>query len=437
MDSTIEIIYKLLVAPWNIFVIVMVLVVPILILIFGRRNEALINSIPGFCTSVGIMTTFAVLYGVLSNKEITTTEPRYLIDQLSNKFSASLIGIFFSILYNFIIKIFKPYEFSYEPWKEVDPQRVVYDMYLVQIKQLEIANESLSKQNSINEELTKGISSLNSSISFLSSSISEIKRDFHDNINSLSDSLKTNLEENLTRVGRESHVNLQNSLEDMHSQFSVQAIKNLNAYQEEMGGRLDAVNFIFENLTSNLNEAIIQVRKQNENAMVSSQENSLRIAEGFQGATEQLNRELIDQAKIMREMFTRLSDSFQNLDQRISEAGSNLIQRNIGQMELGILRVQEIEARHLTLLENITRAFGDSVEKYGDVSLLHSDVLKKIAEQSQSMGDLNNSNTQLIVALNSNLEFINRIREEVAALFNTVDYLQSIRKSIHNNNAAT
>jgi len=122
------------------------------------------------------------------------------------------------------------------------------------------------------------------------------------------------------------------------------------------------------------------------------------------------------------------------LDEKIASAGDELLQKSLTRLEKGLKRIEEIEGRHLTLLESVTNAFGTSVDQYGTMSLNQANILQEMDLQGKTMQALNASNTKLIEALNNNVDLIETIRAEVASLFNTVDSLQALRQQLDNSN---
>ena len=94
-------------------------------------NISLINSIPTFCTSVGVFFSFFALFWVLGVQRVKGYELDVIIRQLSSKFLFSIIGVLSSILWNWQIKKKQGEEelkLSQNNWKQKDPQELLYDL---------------------------------------------------------------------------------------------------------------------------------------------------------------------------------------------------------------------------------------------------------------------------------------------------------------------
>jgi len=434
MDVIIDFLkYTLGESYWNWVVVILCLVIPISILIWGRKNEPLINSIPGFCTSVGIMTTFLVLYWTLSHLD-KDSNIEFVIKELSNKFSASLIGIFFSISYNLYIKIKKPYKYSKEPWKSEDPQKILFEMHAMQRENINNIEVIAKTHQSFKETVQFGLDNAITNINLLSNEVQSIKNDFKENIVDISTGLKRFLEESLTNVGKDSHASLEKTMHKMHEEFSAGAKVQMETYKTEMSTGFADMKTIFDNLGTAVTSLASQILEQNQNTLEDSNKNSKVIQEGFKTSTDELNKKLMEQADKMRDLFENMSKSFMQLDEKLASAGDELLQKSLTRLEKGLKRIEEIEGRHLTLLESVTNAFGTSVDQYGTMSLNQANILQEMDLQGKTMQALNASNTKLIEALNNNVDLIETIRAEVASLFNTVDSLQALRQQLDNSN---
>lgn len=85
--------------------IILTVVLPIL---FLTKSPRLVNNIPTFCTGVGVLFTFAVLYYTLTDKNLQIDEigqVKDLVNDLAKAFSTSLIGIASSLVFSFFTKL--------------------------------------------------------------------------------------------------------------------------------------------------------------------------------------------------------------------------------------------------------------------------------------------------------------------------------------------
>ncbi|WP_020534893.1 hypothetical protein [Lewinella cohaerens] len=83
-----------------------ILLVGILVLIFSKSRRIL-NSLPGFSTSIGVLGTFLVLYFYLSSEDLNLEKIKdvnALVQNLAAAFSTSIIGIIGSVIFSFLVK---------------------------------------------------------------------------------------------------------------------------------------------------------------------------------------------------------------------------------------------------------------------------------------------------------------------------------------------
>lgn len=113
------------------FLSFVLLIVP---LSFQRsKNKKLISYIPTFCTSIGVLCSFGLLWYALGYQELQSDKLTETIKLLSSKFLFSIIGIFFSIAWTIYLKINEEREDAIEKennyWRKDDPQKLLWMLW--------------------------------------------------------------------------------------------------------------------------------------------------------------------------------------------------------------------------------------------------------------------------------------------------------------------
>lgn len=417
---------------YNLFVFIFCLLAT-LFGIFFRGNKALVNYLPAFCSSIGILTTFFILYKSL-NSINAETDVNILIRELSNKFSASLIGILFSIVNSLSARwpLFK--SSTLQPWEIIDSKKVLYEIWAehqLTNKYLENISIHLNREA---DYLRCSLDDLNISNLKLIDAQARLENFLNSSAASFSDKLASFVNNSLIRLTEDSNKIMTQLIDENGKHFTTAVVDSMEKQRENANEALSQLQSTFGDLNKAVSELSNEMKLKLADNIQHSSEQTEVIISGFSDAREGLMKTYEEQAAKLEPVFLEFGQSLNNFNSQIQKTSESIAETGADRIEKILLRFQEVEHRHLTALETVTGSFASSVEQYEMVVEDHQKILRGMTEQNQAIIQLDLTNNELIKALNSNVELIQKMNQEIAALFNTVDYLQDLKHKISKNN---
>jgi hypothetical protein len=422
-----ETIGKMFEHSYNWFVLSVCIAIGVILKI--KKNKAIINYLPAFCSSIGILTTFFILYKSLNN--ITSeTDVNSVIRELSNKFSASLIGVFFSIVYSILIRS-RFYEASnLQPWEELDSKKVLYELWEVH----QLTNKYLDQfMHQLNREAAYfrfGLDYLNISILKLIDAQEKLETFLNSSAASLSDSLSKFVNSSLIKLTEDSNRIMTQLIDENGKHFTSAVVDSIEKQRENANEALLQLQSTFQDLGNAITELSTEMKQKLAENIDHSSEQTEAITSGFNEARNGLMKTYEEQATKLEPVFSEFSQSLQNFNSQILGTGELMAKNGAERIEQILLQFQEVEHRHLTALETVTNRFSHAVEQYESVVEDHQKILSGMTEQNHAIIQLDHTNNELVRALKANVELIQRMNEEIASLFNTVGYLQDLKHAI-------
>jgi hypothetical protein len=378
------------------------------------------------------MTTFAVLYTSLNNVD-TTTKVDVVIRELSNKFSASLIGIFFSIFYSIKIKFRQHLENSREVWKSEDPRKFLYELYIQQQntnKEIQGIKTHLGKEA---EFMRFGMDSLVRVNNNIHGNMKSLEDYFSRNISSLAESLESYLKISLDKINQDSSTLLIKLIEENSKNFTEKVNETMELHRKNAEDSLIQMRGVFEELNRTIQGLTIEIKARFEEIVKQSEEQTNIIKVDFSNSKDELVTTYKSQADKLELVFSDLGEALREFNDRIIQTGDTMANNGSDRITEILDRFKDIELRHLTFLETVTSSFSSAVDKYELLIKDQSALLEGMTEQNGIIVKINETNQELVEALQSNVDLVKKINDEIAVLFSVVDYLQSAKHSIDNN----
>lgn len=413
---------------FNFAALIILIAFPVFGLIFKSTNESLINYIPGFCTSIGIAITFMVLYFTLS-KGTELKSVNELIMQLSVKFSASLIGIYYSIIYSIYIKLFKPFIQLENEWQQKSPEEVLYELTKLTIQNNKILDGVKNKFDLFGTEVLVSIFEIRKHLDTISNEFSQINENFKNSLDEITNELKTHLGDSLVKVGIDSHQVLGSKILEIQESFSGIINQKMDIFHAQSEENVNTTKDIFEKLKDAVVEMTLDLKTQQELQVNDSKNNIEAINKSFESTTSSINLHLSEQSEQLRDKFEKASEGLSNLDKNLILAGEEIFKKGMVHMEKSMEQLDrsfdnmsELQNRHLTFLDTITRLFAESSEKYASLSIKHEEVLDILNLETTKMVDLTNSSNELVHSISTKIEHINNL---FTVMVNAVNQLQN------------
>jgi uncharacterized membrane protein len=364
-------------------------IVSVLVWLFFKNDRRLLNTMPNVSISVGLFFTFLVLYRHLSQFEVETgTEPLVeLIRKMSAAFSTSILGLFSSIVLNFLIKMYISYsdreKVKDAEYLQVSPQKLLYEIHL---SGKQLAASSLI----VNEQLPR----INERLSGIDIKMNDLSSEVSGEIRTFLIEVRENIEAILKSIAEDSTRGTRELITQINADFlstTLQLIKDnqellrnyLAELLQELKGSLDNFSESYKDELSTLYRATAEMK------------------EGLRASRDDFHTET---KRIMNEHLEHLESTFKGLD-----------------------TLQKASAMNL---EETTRAFSDSVEQYRELS---SEQQKMLAEVRKEFNNLEVVVKRIDVMLSQEdlfLESVQKMQNRIADIGNTIIQLQALNESL-------
>ncbi len=441
------------------------------------NNSSLISFIPTFCTSLGVLFSFFLLFVTLGLQDIDMTDLRHLVKELSSKFLYSLIGVGFSIGWNWKIKK-KQGESELELaennyWKREDPQKLLWQLlqsnlgierkfedyvlsqnnnYLEQLKatngnNIEIIDQ-LKALNSQSLNIKKTIevnaesqSEMGTSQQDTLDSISDFMQSAGDSLKGLLDDLKNQLENNIKAMGSDAaekaaelHRVFEGFLKDQASQMEERMANDmkdvhekihpaLNSISEatnnstnELKGTLNSINTVLENMQINLTR---QINEQVQTAEINVENRTRKFEEITTSKANELSTE-----------FDKIHSVLQDLNSGLQKSIDGILKEKEEQIRKTFDHLEELRGRSETFLTQTTEKFASSVEIYSNVQQNNEEIIKRLETQIKSIDSLQATSEKNIDHWNSKVDKMEEVKNRVADIANTIGQLENINQKL-------
>lgn len=470
-----------------IYLILILALIPPIPLIVGYKK--LINYIPTFCTSVGILFSFWLLYSTL--REIKTDELSKIVEQLSSKFLYSIIGIAFSIVWTIIIKILEEKQDNAESrsniWKQKDPQEILWLLWQTGLgieRKFEVYAQSQNDNHSeIKKVLTSGSNELRDQLKVLNYNSNDIRDQLHilnsnaisikkaieessetqskkateqqetlDNISdfmqsaggslkSLLDDLKNQLENNIKAMGSDAakkaaelHRIFEDFLKDRASQMEEKMAKDIKEVHEKIHPALNSISEVTNNSANELKEALNGI-----NSVLGDMQISLarQINEQVQTAennvensTKKFEEITISKANELSTEFDKIHNVLQDLNSGLQKSIDGILKEKEEQIRKTFDHLEDLRLRSANILTQTTEKFAESVAKYGDIQHNNEEIIKRLETQIISIDGLQKTSEKQIVHWESRVDEMKDVKNRVADIANTIEQLEALNQKL-------
>lgn len=442
---------------WNLLTLGICLVIPAVVLWRLGRYERLVNYIPAFCTSVGIFMTFAILYDTLGTKvsdmDLSGQDIiKNIIGELSNKFSCSLIGIFFSIFWSGWIRTkdgFSEKKLSADTeWKKKDPQELLWELGKFQLHTIEVSERAIDMNNENARNISNAIENSRSHLSRRLEYLTEGQEHMNARIENISGILQNSiqnvladfqklLQQLIEKLGSQTLDIFGKNIEEVHKSLKDLTDELLKKHQTSLDSGIKEVTESIVALKPLLEKLTVNFENQTQEIKDSSKRNNEIIQEEFKASTEGLLLKFNTIAEGLNTTFTKINETFEQLGQDVQDSSQAILNDNLEKIQLVFDSLEEKQLRTKSFLEETTQRFSQAVEAFEDAQNSNEGVLQKVEEQMNSLAELQEVAQDQLSVWEDQLEEIKRLREEVNDIANTVGQLQLLRAELAKLNGRT
>jgi ABC-type transporter Mla subunit MlaD len=412
------------------------------------NNTSLINFIPTFCTSLGVFFSFALLFIRLGLQDIDMTDLKLVIKELSSKFVYSLIGVGFSIYWNWKIrkeqgeaelKLLKQ-----NTWKQKDPQEL---LWLVLQTNLDYANKfqdySLS-QNKNHAELlrvfTDNVHQMRDQLKVLNAHAININKTVEEGKEVQSKNISNQQEtlDNIHDFMQSAGDSLKNLLDDLKNQLE----NNIQAMGSDAAKKAAELHRVFEEflknraleMEDNMTQSVRGVHERIQPALSSISEAANENANKLKTIFESINT-VLDGLKSslthqVSEQFNTSENNLRALNDGLQQSLDRILSEKEEQITKTFDHLEELRGRSQTVLEQITQNFAASVNQYAEIQQNNDDVIQRIESQIKSIDVLEETSQKQIDHWNSRTNDMIELKNRVADIATTIEQLDSLNQKL-------
>lgn len=422
-------------AYWNLIAIGAILIYSLIFL--RSKKPKILNTIPGFCTGIGVLFTFIVLYvEIQGNPEKFLGDNsllQNLVIDLTAAFSTSIIGIFFSLVLSPIVKnkIDRLEKKELGNSAKLHPQILMQEMIIAFNKNndllqklsegisekfketldqntrihqtlIDTQTESIGFHNTSTANQSNIIESVNGLIATINSEIGQIFTELANKLETATGELSTNTiaqaTEDAQRVSEEFLKTAKDVLEKSGSEITAATEANQAKLQD-----------IFDKMEI-LGKAInAQIQATDQKAEKSVE----AINEGIDRSVDKMTGHFKGEAEKLAASFGQINQTIQSFNDTLQAATKEVIDDNLELLNESFEKIKEYNETSQTKLKEATEKFADAVNEYEKAKGENGTIAKDISAQLQE-------NIQLRLAMESLLERWKKLTDDVVSIQNRV-----------------
>lgn len=375
----------------------------------------MLNSIPPFCTGVGVFLTFLVLYFELG--QITAeSDINKIVGNLSGAFSSSLVGILAGLLTAPIVK-YRISTLEEKQYLRDKPQSVINAIN-------QHPHELLFEQNNLTQQIIAATNRQNQTLASLIEAASGISDDLNKKIGKTLENIQQSTSEELVEIGKLSITTAQEQVKTINEVFTDSAktilkqnLRHFNSiskdFKEELAETKEELASIRNEINGNLlsvkndfsvnSAAIANEMQKNIEAQVNEKNSVLKaLSESEEKTKEHLQNistavdekvenfnQVAERIKSETENSTKvIQDYLNNLNATVAEQTEDIFNKNIIHLENAFSKLKSYQASAHSNLEQTTGQFADAVNKYQKSTDNNAEILKLIRQEAANTKNL-------------------------------------------------
>ena len=419
---------------WNQAAIIIIVLYASLFLSFSK-NTRIISTIPSFCTGIGVLLTFVVLYSKLGpggvdlrlNAE-TSIDLGILIRELTAAFSTSIVGVSFSLLLNPFVKmkIRKLEKASFQKGRSK-----------------EVIEAISSHPHELLFNLKSGLDQLKVEISSLQETDGKRKNlvDIYSAVHSLSENATTKIENLFNKLDIELHKKI-DALSSIAVKDAKQKVENINeAFTKQttklLQGNLESISQLItdhKNSVSNTAKELSQIKENLKSDIASSNDefkDSLKTVSGeFQKSVNDMANKYKSEVAQLQGIYDNVYSTLTQMDQNIQNESQKILTNHLSKLEKAFKKIEDYQLTAQGKLDMATKKFADAVNQYQEYYNNNIEVGKKIKKQTKAITELQKENVLLLKRWDEIVKSIQSLEEHISGINNTIIQFNEIKDHI-------
>lgn len=397
----------------NLWVMSICILVPLTILIFCWKNLnlPLVQAIPGLCTGVGIVFTFGIIYhalgineGLFQNNEIASL--KQVVKSLSYKFSCSLIGVVFSILWSLVIKSIISFRESQanlkKEWLQRKPEEILWSLEQNTIKTFGAQERILAVVETFDEKA---------------------RQDLRSTLNDL----KTALTNSMASLGKDALESAMVHIVKANTAFMEKAEVLLDNNQKAFGEVLTTSSETLEQTLEKLKEIGDSLQAEIAVTRKGAQEGAETVAKGFESGAGTIKAGFEEVAESVGQKFDHLLLQLANLDQQLQQQTQQILENNLEKVEKAFGRLEEIQSNSINRLEASAEQFNKSIHSFEQLQDHQHGVLGRVQAQIDLLKQLQENAEAQLNEWDDQVDKMVEVRNRVADIAIAITELQDIK----------
>jgi predicted transcriptional regulator/uncharacterized protein YukE len=354
-----------------------------------------------------------------------------IVPELSAKFSCSLIGVFFSLLWNLIIKsgitIDEANAKKQKEWLQKDPEEMLWSLdqnFAEMIKEYQYNTAFISKAICISSDHNKKV--LESILKLLE----EFDQKTGESLKKTFEDLKSALAKNVANVSQKTMRDLKESISDVNKEF-LATTQGMNASnQEEFGKMLGASIDTLSRTLSKLDEIGANIRVAMEKTQEDAENGTKAVTEGFRTSSDTIKGSVSELMNSIQNQFEQINKRFEGLDEQLQQTTQDILNNNLEKLEKAFGVLSEIQTNSINRLEESTKQFNASIHNYEALQDHQYGVLERVQHQIVLLKKLQEKADNLLEHWDGQEDRMVEVRNRVADIANTIHELQNIKDSL-------
>jgi hypothetical protein len=383
------------------------------------NDKSFLNSIPSFCTGVGVLFTFiALFYSLVIAPEFTTNSNSLngnsldimkVVANLVSAFSTSIIGVASSIIYGFIVR---------KKIEQLDLKEAEGKPYLYTHPNelLHYIQQGIEILNSENEGLKGAINGLKSSnevqMKALSEAINNLVQNVNEEVRNTITLLQGHLESYIGTIGQNAIETSNQQISAINQEFLDDTQELIKANQAQLSTQFGNLEGVFETLVGKIEGLSIDFN---------TQTNTTQTA--FNNAVNTMTENLGTQSN-------QLIANTQNQLGTTIEKTNTILTQNLDNLEKTFSNIEKWQNTSKMALEEVTKEFVGAVTEYQSIGEQNKAVLEEVEKQLAAIEQIRETEENILNSISHYDKALEDSKNKVDDVYNAISKLGKLESRL-------
>lgn len=395
------------------------------------RSPKVLSTIPSFCAGIGVFFTFLVLYENLKGFNPPKGDDAFLkalVQELSAAFSTSIIGVFFSFLFNPVVKLWIDYlerkGYKGKDYIQKHPHELLHD---IRISNDNLRNE-ISNLRGNNERAT---------LEDIASSVNRLTDDTVSKLEKLFSSLDRRLKKTINALSDNAIQDAQQTVTDINQAFTARTAELLEQNLRDIASFFQEHKTFLEQTSEAFSKDSVELKRDIEATKSDFEEKVETIRKAFANGVENMAGKYQEESVNLTSIFEEVKSTLNNINDDIQQASQAVLENHLSKLDQTFTRIEEFQLTAQNNLQQTTREFAAAVEQYQLTSNEQGEILMAIRTQLEEFEKLRENSEELLNGWKQFSDEVIQMENRVADIANTISKLDDIHISLNGNKVKT